>query len=750
MSLDLEKLNIIIEGSADNAANSIDKLIGSLSELRTAAGNLSGIGNATKQALNSTAKAAGDLTGSTEHAARSAETTAEALDDTKEKAKEQAAAFREASRVIREYYSVLNKFERSKTDIEWLKSPIGTQATSPSGKWSGMARSLTEVTEAYQDLSYIKGDLTEEQLSSLEALEDMLGRNYSITIDQVANRSEKAAKAVKELGRQAHGTTSKIGNLWNSIKRIAFYRLIRAAIREVTQAFSEGVSIFVEWDRTYNNGMAGAAKTTDELKAKWRETEKAIGAAVMPLIQAAKPALDWLMNATINLFNYIQQVVRALRGESQWYRAVYKEAEATTGAAKELRRVLFGFDELNVLPSQSGNGASSEIGKWEYVLEDIPDKAELAEKGIKGLIAALLGGGFISGLKGIIDLFNRKNKSLETQSQRTQTETGKVTALSAAFASALAAGGAFASWLLREKLQVQVQKPVLDFSDYRSAIDAMGHYAANPGIVVKTSADLTGYANVIQSQFATQSALNAAPLTISTTMLMSGAANALASGLSSLQAQLNANPLYIPTVMQDEVTGTRSTYFHMTAADSMYADASALVNLQNQFAAAEASRNMTATDYINYAESTGLNLSEADKQALKYTVAGILTPMAAVPLVTASPALAPLLAPILGFASGGDPLAGTLFWAGENNKAEVVANTPGGTGVMNMQQMQQAVSNGNLQVVNALGVMANLIVQAIEQKPTDLYIDGDAVGRAATRYQNGRLRATGVPVTARG
>lgn len=742
MSLDLEKLNIIIEGSADNAANSIDKLIGSLSELRTAAGNLSGIGNATKQALNSTAKAAGDLTGSTEHAARSAETTAEALDDTKEKAKEQAAAFREASRVIREYYSVLNKFERSKTDIEWLKSPIGPQATSPSGKWSGMARSLTEVTEAYQDLSYIKGDLTEEQLSSLEALEDMLGRNYSITIDQVANRSEKAAKAVKELGRQAHGTTSKIGNLWNSIKRIAFYRLIRAAIREVTQAFSEGVSIFVEWDRTYNNGMAGAAKTTDELKAKWRETEKATGAAVMPIIQAAKPALDWLMNATINLFNYIQQVVRALRGEDKWWRAVYKEAEATTGAAKELRRVLFGFDELNVLPSQSGNGASSEIGKWEYVLEDIPDKAELAEKGIKGLIAALLGGGFISGLKGLIDLFNRKNKSLETQSQRTQTETGKVTALSAAFASALAAGGAFASWLHREKLQVQVQKPALDFSDYKYAIDDAANYAS-----------LT-------------------PVTIRTVIAASGIGDAVKGVRDGLQGWADANPVVIPVVQSGQAVsgsyGSTAAPDVATTANSIMANATITAlaasrardingieiirrGIENGTISKEGNpyAGMSATDLINYAESTGLNLTRQDKQTLAYTIGGIAS-MGVTGWLASLGGLGTLLAPILGFAGGGDPLAGTLFWAGENNKAEVVANTPGGTGVMNMQQMQQAVSNGNLQVVNALGVMANLIVQAIEQKPTDLYIDGDAVGRAATRYQNGRLRATGVPVTARG
>lgn len=651
MSIDVEKLNVVIEGSADNATASVDRLIDSVKELKAQGVNFS----ATSRSM--------------------------------------AAAARQ----------------------------VGKDAESAADGLNGEATAAQRVAKG--------------------------GKSASTALGGMSDSNKKATETLKKFNNHATHTQTKLGNLLNSIKRIAFYRAIRAAIRELTQAFSEGIQYFVAWDRNYNNGMAGAVQTTEELKNKWDEVKAATGASVMPIIQAVKPALDWLMNTTINFLNYIQQVVRALRGEEKWYRAIYKDAEATTGAAKELRRTLFGFDELNILPSSSGSSSSSELGGWIYELEDIPDKAQLAETAIKGLTSVLLGVGLLSGLKGLINLFNRKNQSLDTQAQRATADAYATQGLSTAFNAALLAGGAFASWLSKEKLQINIQKPELDFTDYKEAISEMAQYAAESGIVIKTAADTTGYQNIIQTHIATQGALNIAPLTISTTMSMSGAANALASGMSSLQSQLNNNPLYIPTVVQGQTSGYGSTYRSYSVADSMWADATALVNLQNQLAAAEASRNLTATDYINYAESTGLNLSAQDKQALAAAVAGVVAAPIASWLAGGS-VLSTILAPILGFAGGGDPIKGSLFYAGENG-AEVVASSPSGTGVMNMQQMQAAVSNGNVEVVSAIGVMANMIASAINNKSLDLYIGDEAVGRAATRYMNGQSRATGIPVLAR-
>jgi hypothetical protein len=91
---------------------------------------------------------------------------------------------------------------------------------------------------------------------------------------------------------------------------------------------------------------------------------------------------------------------------------------------------------------------------------------------------------------------------------------------------------------------------------------------------------------------------------------------------------------------------------------------------------------------------------------------------------------------------------GSLVWAGEKG-AEIVANTPSGTGVMNMKQMQDAVSSGNAQTVNAVYAMANMIVNAINAKDVNSYLDGRLVTDVVARGLNNRTRATGQPAIAR-
>ena len=91
-------------------------------------------------------------------------------------------------------------------------------------------------------------------------------------------------------------------------------------------------------------------------------------------------------------------------------------------------------------------------------------------------------------------------------------------------------------------------------------------------------------------------------------------------------------------------------------------------------------------------------------------------------------------------ASGGSvPNIGSLILAGEAGP-EIVANMGNRTGVMNIDQMEQAVSNGNVDVVNAVYAMANMLVSAVNNKDLDVYMDSAKVGQAVTRYQNNQSR----------
>ena len=85
------------------------------------------------------------------------------------------------------------------------------------------------------------------------------------------------------------------------------------------------------------------------------------------------------------------------------------------------------------------------------------------------------------------------------------------------------------------------------------------------------------------------------------------------------------------------------------------------------------------------------------------------------------------------------PNTGSLFYAGEAG-AEVVANMGHSTGVMNMSQMQEAVASGNIEVVNAVYAMANMVASAINNKNLDVYMDTQKVGQSVSKYQFNQAR----------
>lgn len=99
--------------------------------------------------------------------------------------------------------------------------------------------------------------------------------------------------------------------------------------------------------------------------------------------------------------------------------------------------------------------------------------------------------------------------------------------------------------------------------------------------------------------------------------------------------------------------------------------------------------------------------------------------------------------PLLQLAEGGSvPNRGSLILAGEAGP-EVVANMGGRTDVLNTRQMEESLMAANRDVV--IGLAA--VVQAIQSKDFDVYMDSQKVGRSVTDYQNSQTRRTGRAVT---
>lgn len=509
-------------------------------------------------------------------------------------------------------------------------------------------------------------------------------------VEYTGTAAKGSAREVGIFANSIHSATGRIAKFFGSFKRIATMRLMRWTIRQLVQSVREGLEILVEWDRTFGNNTSYAAKTVDELSAKWREVKKSIGAAIMPLIQILQPALEFIMNGVIAIANIFNQVLRSAQGYSDYMKATLTSTKQTVGAAKELKRVLFGFDELNVLPSDSGAGA----GASAQVVEFVPTAVDSKWGAIGGKLKALadkLKAPFDMALNGIQKAF--KGAALVIQG----IIDGDWATVWEGFKQQFEGVKEFASgvWEGLKVLFAPVAQWLEEnvFAPIRAKLDA---FAKQYPLIAK----LLGIkGNRVQDTI--EQAAAEGKITLSVDASISKAAQGV------IDLKNGANPKVKFNTDASLSTATSSLMAGVNAA----LKPSILIKFKTDTTLSPDTQKLIGLTSLN-----GIN-------------AGIKI-MAG------------------GFASGGAPEMGTLFYAGEAG-AEVVANTAGGTGVMNVKQMQDAVSNGNLQVVNAIMTGVNALSNVINSKDTNTYLDGRLITDTVAKQMSNRVRATGQAVIAR-
>jgi phage-related protein len=158
--------------------------------------------------------------------------------------------------------------------------------------------------------------------------------------------------------------TNTIGTFFKTIKRIATYRLIRTALKEITKYMGEGMTNLYNWsktaDRTFSNSM-------DRIATSAKYLGNSFAAMASPLVNALAPAIDFIIDKFVDLFNTINQIFSRLAGKSSYTAAKrvatqWGDASKKTGSAvASMKRTILAFDEINKLdkPSSGGSGGGS-------------------------------------------------------------------------------------------------------------------------------------------------------------------------------------------------------------------------------------------------------------------------------------------------------------------------------------------------------------------------------------------------------
>ena len=222
-------------------------------------------------------------------------------------------------------------------------------------------------------------------VSLADAMDRVQGSASSIS----GSAGTQAAKSVEKVGKAAEKATKPMNNFLSSLKRIAFYRVIRGIIKSITQAFTEGLEKAYLFSASASDVMDKRfAAAMDSMKSSANAMKVQLGSAFIALLTALQPIIETLINLVIKAADAISQFFAAFTGKTYVKASKVAAQFADTmgrggAAAKEWKNQLLGFDEINRLnePNQGGGGGGTnpldgfggkltEIDDWAKKLHD--------------------------------------------------------------------------------------------------------------------------------------------------------------------------------------------------------------------------------------------------------------------------------------------------------------------------------------------------------------------------------------------
>lgn len=194
----------------------------------------------------------------------------------------------------------------------------------------------------------------------------------NLVINMVSRGMNQTTSAMNGLRRATDTAAKHTNKLVSSLKRIAMYRLLRTIIKEIGQAFSEGLKNAYAFSQTINGQLS---KALDSIASHGMQMKNQLGSALGELLMNLQPIIEGLANLITRVADALARLFAVLGGRSTYNKATAsasKWADATTKgakAAKEWKNQLLAFDEINKLndTADTGGGSSSDsnIGNWE-------------------------------------------------------------------------------------------------------------------------------------------------------------------------------------------------------------------------------------------------------------------------------------------------------------------------------------------------------------------------------------------------
>lgn len=212
-------------------------------------------------------------------------------------------------------------------------------------------------------------------------------QNVNKYINSFVSKISKVGSASKSAKRDTAKFTDTIKRMGNEVTRVSKMlklMITRMALRKVIEEVGNGFKSLALHSQEFDTNMSNLINASKTLGYS-------VAGMAGQLLNALAPVLTTLIQLITKAVNALNMLFSALRGGTTWAKAKEQTGKwsdaikAANGNAKELKKTVLGFDELNQLNdnSSSGGGGSAITDQFEDV--DIPDWAKDLAKKIKDI-----------------------------------------------------------------------------------------------------------------------------------------------------------------------------------------------------------------------------------------------------------------------------------------------------------------------------------------------------------------------------
>ena len=269
--------------------------------------------------------------------------------------------------------------------LEYAKGEL--QDLVDTGKAFTLGSDTAEYSQAVSDLAQVNNESV-QLLGSFESLSNTteeitsrfsrLGAIGSKALSLLVVGAKRVVSGLKSMVQHLKSSHTHSKGLGGSFKTLLKYglgiRSLYVLFNKLRNAIKEGFSNLRQYDSALNGSLTAVSNATTQLK-------NSVAAAISPLANALLPLLTTIISRISETISLLGAFFAMLSGKSTFVKATeVQEGYAdslnnSAGAAKNLRKQLAGFDELNTLSGDNsgggGGGAGAGVGDM-FTTEEIP------------------------------------------------------------------------------------------------------------------------------------------------------------------------------------------------------------------------------------------------------------------------------------------------------------------------------------------------------------------------------------------